>query len=670
MKRRILPNTTLIVGAFTLSPLSAFAQEATWQDSETWLPELMVTADKTQQTLSTAAVHATVYDAKTLQQDGVDSLAKLEGRVAGLSFQPFGQSGINSPVVRGLTANFNALSSSTLLMVDGVPTLTAQGFENNLVEIDRIEVLRGPQSTVYGRNAEVGVISIFSKDLTGDDKTILGMEVGSRDKKRAQFSTSQTLLEDKVFVSLSGELFEQDGFIDNTTTGNKADDKERQNINAGLRWLVSDKTDVVARYRRQTYDDGAMLWGAPNGKRAIVASGTDSWNHSLGQTFSVNASHELPSGLRLNSVTAYNDYKDKVQQDTDFQPTENSYIGRDHHLRTLSQEFRLEGHLDQSDWLLGAYLEHQDHDLRTLSKTFYGLSDLQAKQTGNSYALFTNWVVPISRDFSLITGIRVSRDAVKLNPSTAPEKSESWTELTPQLTLQYKINPHHMLYASYAEGTRTGGFNTVSPSVNYSTYDPEKNQSVEFGLKGDLSSKALRYTLAAYHMDVKNMQVMQMPTVGLIYLTNAAEATSDGLEMSLEYYFNENWSAEMGMAWNKTRFDHFMDGSKDYSRNRNPFAPEMNGHFSLRYESINGWSAAASVVGSGSVYLDAANKYQQDGYELIHVSASYPLTEKASLSAYVNNLQDRQFDAVGYQNGYVTVYSPPREYGVKFTLEL
>ncbi|MCW4630633.1 MULTISPECIES: TonB-dependent receptor domain-containing protein [Marinomonas] len=171
-------------------------------------------------------------------------------------------------------------------------------------------------------------------------------------------------------------------------------------------------------------------------------------------------------------------------------------------------------------------------------------------------------------------------------------------------------------------------------------------------------------------MDIKNMQVSQMPTVGLIYLTNAADATSDGLEASLEYYFNENWSTEIGVAWNKTRFDHFIDGNNDYSGNRNPFAPEMNGHLSLRYEDVGGWSVAASLVGSSAVYLDAANKYQQKGYEVVNVSASYPLTDKASLSAYVNNLQDRQFDAVGYQNGYVTVYSPPREYGVKFTLEL
>ncbi|MGO2510709.1 TonB-dependent receptor [Marinomonas polaris] len=670
MKQKTLSKIELMIGALALLPVSVLAQEDTGQKSTTLLPELMVTADKKQQTLSKATSHATVYDTEVLQQDGVDSLAKLEGRVAGLSFQPFGQSGINSPVIRGLTANFNALSSSTLLMVDGVPTLTAQGFENNLVDIDRVEVLRGPQSTVYGRNAEVGVVSIFSNDLVGEDKTILGVEVGSRDKQRVQLSTSQTLVEDEVYISLSGEFLEQDGFIDNATTGNKADDKERQNLNAGLRWLISNKTDVVVRYRRQAYDDGAMLWGSPSGKRATVASATDSWNHSVGQTFSINANHELPSGVRLNSVTAYNDYRDKVQQDTDFQPAESTYIGRDHHLRTLSQEFRLEGNLGEADWLFGAYLERQDHDLRTLSKTFFGLSDLQAQQTGNSYAFFTNWTMPISSDISVIAGIRASRDEVKLNPSIAQEKSESWTDLTPQLTLKYDINSDHMLYASYAEGIRSGGFNTVSPAVNYSSYDPEKNQSFELGLKGDLSDKPLRYTLSAYHMDIKNMQVSQMPTVGLIYLTNAADATSDGLEASLEYYFNESWSTEIGVAWNKTRFDRFIDGNNDYSGNRNPFAPEMNGHLSLRYEDVGGWSVAASLVGSSAVYLDAANKYQQKGYELVHVSASYPLTDKASLSAYVNNLQDRQFDAVGYQNGYVTVYSPPREYGVKFTLEL
>ncbi|MDB4836993.1 TonB-dependent receptor [Marinomonas sp.] len=668
MRRILLPRvTTFFVGVLSVNVMPSVAEE-----SDMLLPELIITANKKEQTLSTAPVHASVYDADQLKEEGVDGLSQLEGLFAGLSFQPFGQSGINSPVLRGLTANFNALSNSTLLMVDGVPTLTAQGYENNLLDIDRIEILRGPQSTVYGRNAEVGVISIFSNDLEGEDKSRLGLEVGSRNKKVVQLSTSQTLLENKLYASLSASFLEQDGFISNTTTGGYADDKEHKSLNAGLRWLVSDATDVVVRYSMQSFDDGAALWGSSTSSaRAEVASGTDSFNDSLGQTFSINATHKSASGIKFNSVTAYNDYVDDIQQDTDFTSSDISYIARDNHLRTLSQELRLEGMLGDTEWLVGAYLEGQNHDLSTTSSsTYYGTSTLMAEQTGYSSALFTNWTTPLGAETQLITGLRASRDEVSLSPTGYDEKNATWTNLTPQLTLQHNINPDHMIYVTYSEGVRSGGFNTLSASVDFLAFDPEESQNFEMGVKGAFINHQLRYSLSAYHMDIEEMQVVQMPSVGLVYITNAAEATSDGVEASVAYYFDESWSLETGLSFNKTEFGTFIDGTSDYSGNKNLFSPEFNGHLTLRYDGVNDLSAAISVVANGSMYLNAANTYEQDAYEVVNVSSSYSVTDNAKVSAYVNNVTDQEYDAIGYQNGYVTVYSPPREFGMKFVLDL
>ena len=634
------------------------------------LPELTVIADKQQQSIDDVSAHVTAYDAELLQQEGVDSLSQLEGKIAGLSFQPFGQSGVNSPVIRGLTANFNALSTSTLLLVDGVPTLIAQGFENSLLGVDRVELLRGPQSTVYGRNAQAGVLSIYSNDLNGEERTRIGVEVGSRNKQGLQFATSQSLQGDRLRVSLAGELLKQDGFIDHANQADTVDDREHQNINTGLRWLASDDTDLTLRYRQQEYDDGAMLWGPVGGERAQVVSGTDSWNRSQSQTFSANLIHDLDADTRLHSITAYNQHQDRVQQDTDFQAVDTAYIGRDHTLRTLSQEFRLEGQLDTTDWLLGAYLEQQDHDLRTYSKTYFGTTDLQAQQKGEAYALFTNWTTPLAEDTRLLYGVRIAQEEIRLSPYDAEPRTQDWQTTSPQVTLQYDLAPQHMLYASYAEGVRAGGFNTLSPAVNYSAFDPEESQSIELGLKGQLNSSALRYSLAMYHMNIDNMQVTQMPAMGVIYLTNAAQGTSQGVEASLDYYFDERWSTELGLAWNKTRFDEFIDGDNNYADKRNPFAPELNGHLTIRYEDFDGWSASASVVANSSVYLDAANTFKQDGYAILNVAGQYPLNERAMLSAYINNIADQEYDAVGYQNGNVTVYSPPREIGLKLTWDL
>jgi iron complex outermembrane receptor protein len=193
---------------------SACAQAA--DDAALQLPAITVTAEKRARALEDVPASIAVINGWDIEQSGIIGMEQLEGRVPGLSFQPFGQAGMNSPVMRGLTANFNTFSTSTLLLVDGVPTLTAQGFENGFLDLDRIEVLRGPQSTLYGRNAEAGVIALHSQPMDNTPRASITGEIGSRDRRALRFALSRPVVEDKLYASISGSWFAQDGFIDNT----------------------------------------------------------------------------------------------------------------------------------------------------------------------------------------------------------------------------------------------------------------------------------------------------------------------------------------------------------------------------------------------------------------------------------------------------------------------
>lgn len=661
-----------MVAASLLGASSAWAEVADERDAAAeirTLPAVIVTAEKSARSLEEVAASVAVIDGRDIEQSGITGMEQLEGRIPGLSFQPFGQAGMNSPVMRGLTANFNTFSTATLLLVDGVPTLTAQGFENGMLDLDRIEVIRGPQSTLYGRNAEAGVIAVHSMPMDDTPRASLSGEVGSRDKRVLRFAVSRPLVRDHLYASVSGNWSSQDGFIDNVHTGSKEDDRERRDLNLGVRWTPGDATDLVLRYARQEYDDGASLWGAPTAPRGQVASGTPSWNRSRGQTLSLNAQHQLPSGLQLHSITAWNDFKDRIQQDTDFMPADMLHVGRGHHLRTLSQEFRLEGSLGQADWLAGLYVDRSDHDLHSISKTMMGLSDIRADQDSHTEALFTHWNVPLTNDWSLSAGVRVERNEVELQPQGAESQKASWTQVSPKLAFQYQITPEHQWYASVSRGVRTGGFNVLAPALGYLPYEPEKSGSYETGVKGWFAGRQGRYSLASYVMDIDDMQVMQMPAVGMMYITNAATATSRGVELDVDYLLGDGWMLRSGLAWNHTRFDSFQDGDADYSGRRNPFAPDLTGHIGIRYDSPQGWYAQSSLVGSSKVYLDAANQYKRSGHGLVNLVAGYQYGDW-ELAAYANNVTDQTYDAVGYQNGFVTVYSPPREAGLRLTWRL
>jgi len=666
-KLRALCRATLI--ALPVSGLAALAT-ASWAqaaaETAAGLPPVIVTAEKIGRALEKVPASVAVIDGWDIEQSGVVAMEQLAGRIPGLSFQPFGQAGMNSPVMRGLTANFNTFSTSTLMLVDGVPTLTAQGFENSFLDLDRIEVMRGPQSTLYGRNAEAGVIAIHSRVMDNTTRASVSGELGSRDKQGLRAMLSQPIVQDRLYASLSGSWSAQDGFIDNRYTGDTEDDRERRNLNLGLRWTPTAKTDLVLRYSRQEYDDGASLWGAPTSPREQVASATRGWNRSRGQTFSVSASYEFAPDLHLRSITAYGDFKDFIQQDTDFMPADMLHIGRDHQLRTLSQELRLEGRLGLSDWLVGFYGDRSGNDLHSVSKRAMNLEDLRADQKSDTVALFTHWSVPLTASWSLSAGGRVERNEVEIHPQGDAAQSKDWTHFSPRLALQHQINPRHQWYASAGRGMRTGGFNTLSPMLGYLAYEPEENWSYETGIKGWAIDRRLRYSLAAYLMDIDDMQVMQMPVPGVMYITSAATATSRGVELDVDYLAGRGWQLRAGLAWNRTRFDRFRDGAATYDGRHNPFAPDLTGHVGLRYDAPLGWYAQASLVGSSKVYLDAANQYRRNGHGQIDLIAGY-LLGNWDIAAYATNVGDQRYDAVGYQNGFVTVYSPPREVGLRLT---
>ena len=630
------------------------------------LPAISVSANKQQQTLESVPASITVLDGESLREAHIGSVDALEQITPGLRFQPFGQGGVNSPVVRGMSANFFSFSTSTLLLVDGVPTLMAQGFDNNLLAIDRVEVLRGPQGTLYGRNAEAGVINIYSLVPDNTPRSMVSVAAGSRNLRSLSFDLSRPLVSDTLYASIAGEWRQQDGFIDNVATGAKEGGRDTRNLKLALRWTPDARTDATLRYTRTDQEDGAAWWGAPAAVRGTVNSGTASWNKSNGSTLSLNLAHELESGLKLRSITARNEWFDHVMQDTDFRLPDTLHIGRDHHFTTWSQEFRLEGKLGAASWLAGLYADQDDHHLLNEQKLPMVLTRSRAALAGNSVALFTDWNIPLAQHWTLVAGARAERDSVRFTPDGGVEKSASWTRLSPKLALQYQWASQQQLYASVTDGFRAGGYNVFVPAAGYAAYEPETVRSFELGSKGWLAGNRLRYAAALYLMNVRNMQVQQMPTPGVVYVTNAASARSAGAEFELDYLLGAGWQLQAGLALNRTRFDTFRDGSNNYDGNHNPFAPDLNGHLSVRYDARANWYAQATLSATGKVYLDAANRYSRNGFGLLNLNGGYRFGA-TEVSAYLNNLANRRYDAVGYQNGIVTVYSPPREAGLRLT---
>ncbi|MGP9594225.1 TonB-dependent receptor [Halomonas sp. AOP42-C2-25] len=635
------------------------------------LPVINVTANKVVQAEEEVPSSLAVIWGETLADAGASDIGDLARYTPGLSFQPFGQSGTSLPVMRGLTSGATTFSSSVLMLIDGVPVVSGQGFDHNLLGVERVEVLRGPQSTLYGRNAEAGVISLHTRQPDEGPYAEMEATLGSRDLTSLRVDAAQPLVPERLYLGISGEWRQQDGFVENLTDGNEADDRQRQSGRLSLRWLPAKDTDVTLRYGRLDYRDSAAPWGRAESKSRRVTSVDPGSNDSSGDDVSLDVRHALGPDLTLRSITARREIRDRVTQDTDLTPAQRFAVGRDQRLTTLSQELRLErqGDEGQSRWVLGLYGDRDDHQLQFEQRNPMGTQRSEATLEAENLALFGQWTLPLGERWRLTPGLRIEQSRVALTPRGAGQRSERWDDVTSQLALQYRLGDDDWLYARYAEGFRAGGFNAFSAQSDYPGYEPEQVASYELGIKGTALSQRLRYGLASYWMTIDDMQVQQVIQPGSVQITNAAAARSQGVELDIDYLLGGHWTLQAGLALNRTRFREFNDLSGDHAGHHNPFAPDISGRLGLRYDSPQGWYAQANLSGMSKTYLDAANRFSRPGHALLDLAGGYQ-QGPWQLGVYVNNTADRQYDAVGLLNGTIREYSPPREIGLRVGVSL
>ncbi|BCQ45291.1 hypothetical protein ERHA55_28180 [Erwinia rhapontici] len=184
--------------------LPGIAAAATDTTIHTAADEMVVTATKTALPAVEVPASLSVLYGEDLEAQRVEEISQLAARTPGLVFQPWGQSGTNLPVMRGLSGSATGFSSSVLLTEDGVPQLTNQGFDNAFMDVERVEILRGPQSSLYGRNAEAGVINVVTRTPDNLQRGRIDAIYGSRNRQQLRGSFSTPLVEDRLYMAVAG----------------------------------------------------------------------------------------------------------------------------------------------------------------------------------------------------------------------------------------------------------------------------------------------------------------------------------------------------------------------------------------------------------------------------------------------------------------------------------
>lgn len=726
------------------APLRAGAQADTAAVGPGGLEEIVVTARRREESLQTAPVSVAAFTAAALERQGIDTLVDLGSHVPNLSMIS-GQGGGATQTqvsIRGVGQSDFILTSdqSVGLYVDGVYLPRSMGAALDLIDIERIEVLRGPQGTLFGRNTTAGAIQIIS--APPQDALFAKAELTTGSFDRLDFKGSLNMpLGEQIASRISLASLNQDGYgtrlFDNTdgadtdvlagraafraelTDNLQADlivDYSRKRGHGGLERLVNiDPSDPNLAF----YNSFLVSQGLPPAdERFITPDVHTTWSGSRNQDDNEMGGASLTldwsgAALHFKSITAWRTLQ--VQSGYDFDGTPYPLAEQALHLdqEQISQELQLSGDAfgDRLQWMTGLFYFGEDaQDLQDVP--FYqpvvatgdgsfvrvpgGFSLMSfISQDTRSYAAYGQGTYRFTDKWSVTAGLRYTDEKKTLDsylitgafvrpPGTV---SESWSDLSPRLGLEYRISDRAMTYVSASRGFRSGGFNgrNISPNPPQS-FDPETIWAYELGLKTETDNRRLRFNSAVFYYDYSDFQGLTLGSFSglVINVGNIAKVEMYGAEFDLAARPTEALQLSFAAGYTHHDIAEVEPGAQITIRpdTRLVNAPEWTATAAIDYR------VGAGKAGDIDLHLDYGWKSEiefflpnypdegQDAYGVLNARVGFaPAGRSWRVEVFGNNLADEEY-RVFAENGTAlgvpattAAYARPREWGARFKIE-
>ncbi len=664
------------------------ADDATHEEKSLSLETITVTAQKQEQNLQDVPESITVLSSNEIEDRNIEGLWKAADFIPNLMLFDIGMTSFFSqPSIRGVYASAPSMSSSVGLYVDEIPILGPAGFTADLLDVERIEVLRGPQGTLYGNNTEAGAIKVVSRQPDNEFRGKVMVKGGEGKHRLGMASISGPVVENRLFFSLAGKYERRDGQIDNTFLNNRADDQQKWYGRGQLRFLASDDLELSLIWAHMASDEGGpsftpgrMLLGmhtkmgiAPMGKYE-VRSNREPESQITNDLGALKIHYTLNENISITSVTSFTRLYVDDLGDWDFSPVDIMYSGLDTTFSRMAQELRLTWEGEYFHSLFGVYLDRKDNDRKSFGMAFGMPDNKDRDDTGNSHAIFGQLDYALTSDLHLIGGLRYEKQEAELDDLLLGTHSEkSWSDVSPKIAVEYKFLKGVNVYASAAKGFRSGGFSGMGPTASH--YDPETLWSYETGVKTVFLDGRAMLNACLYYMDIDDMQVEKHISPTATSTVNAAKASAKGGELEFTARPVKGLQVYAGVGYCDIEFDSYMDTSwdmmtgtsmvMDYSGNKNPYAPEYTFNLGALYRHATGFYVSADLVGYGDMYMDAANKDKKEAYSVMNAKIGYEF-ENFDVYLYAENLLDEELITKNYF-GFYNVHGNQREIGLQLT---
>jgi iron complex outermembrane recepter protein len=675
------------------------------------LDDVTVTAEKREQLLKDVPVAVTSLSSKTVEKLQLWNPKELTAIVPTLySANPGDNRNVTS--IRGITSS--SYDPAVATYIDGVNQFNLDTYIAEMLDIERIEVLRGPQGTLYGRNTMGGVINIITKAPVNKTSAFASVNIGNYGFRRYVASANLSLSR-KLSLRVSGVYNQLNGFYINKYNNSNYDSQNSGTVDIGLKYLFGNSWSASFNLKQQFNRNNAafpLIFGVQKAFTSPYLVNIDAtgkmYDDIMNASFSINHSGTT---VNFSSLTAYqSDYRyyDK-NIDADFSPLDaisiyNNYGVDWNNVRAVTEELRFSSPSTASNikWVAGAYFFYQHNPVK--QATVFGrdakkmgvtdsMFSVITTSLGNNYgeALFGQLNIQLSKKLELTAGLRY--DAEQKRQSALGEYKKNFTavtrpdttatatfnEVTPKIGLLYKLSQITSVYFNYSKGFRAGGLTQISSDPSeppLRSYEPEHSNNFEIGSKHQLFNNRLQLSLAGFLTNVKDIQV---PTLilpdAITVISNAAKLRSKGAEaevativfkgLSLNYSFGYTDAEYMNASAYINGKTQNLEGKKQIYT---PVVTSMLGvSFTHMFSKSFAFEASTEWYYIGKQYFDLENNISQSCYQLLNARAGFNYKVfKILFSA--KNITDTRYIDYAYDFGAVHLGNP-QMIGVNFQLK-
>jgi iron complex outermembrane receptor protein len=609
----LLAATALLAAGIGMAPAARAAKQTDEASDNTAIEEIIVTTRKRAENIQTVPLSITAFTATDIEDAGITGVEDVALLTPGFTISPlFGNAGAVTPVIRGLSQTIG--EPNVGFFIDGVyqsSRAVMQALLGNSIE--RIEVAKGPQSALYGRNTFGGAINYVTKRPSNEFESTAEVTAGDSSRFNLRAAISGPIIEDQVFFRLAYMHSERDGYFTNELTGKPLDNRNTEVYAGTIQTMPGDNIDVTFRIAYEDTNDGddplqfatnnaipAAIFGFPvpvnqlyRGKLPNFTSGfafTPGYLKRQNLTDSLIINWDV-GGATISAITGYNDLKVKDLTDDDYSARAIHQTLSIIDQYELSQELRVTSTGESRlRWMGGGYFYHLNATTTTDGRNvgegaalqaalgafglpFIGTKSLLsvAKEETKNYAGFGQLQFDITSQLTSTFSARYSHEKKSVNavdttpggPSNTFIDQVSDNSFTPRFALNFQITDDAMTYASVAKAVKSGGFNVVTTAGgindNEREYHPERSWNYEVGAKTSWFDNRLIFNAAAFYIRWTNQIVRALggPTGTAVLNVNAGQTTSKGLELEMTARPIDGLDIRGGFSYTDAAYDDF-----------------------------------------------------------------------------------------------------------------